>query len=101
MRKIAVIPAYEPPESFAFYAAQVLQSTDVLVVVNDGSSQEYDAVFDKIKHLEGAAVLSHDKNMVAIHTGKEITVEFDRPTPLQIDGETVLDVTKYAAKSAR
>ena len=40
------------------------------------------------------------KNMAAIHTGKEITVEFDRPTPLQIDGETIPDVTKYTAKAA-
>ena len=40
------------------------------------------------------------KNMVAVHTGQEITVEFDRPTPLQIDGETVLDVTKYTARAA-
>ena len=40
------------------------------------------------------------KNMVAVHTGDEITVEFDRPTPLQIDGETILDVTKYTARSA-
>ena len=40
------------------------------------------------------------KNMVAVHTGHEITVEFDRPTPLQIDGETILDVTKYTARSA-
>ena len=40
------------------------------------------------------------KNMVAVHTGHEITVEFDRPTPLQIDGETILDVTKYTASSA-
>ena len=40
------------------------------------------------------------KNMVAVHTGKEITVEFDRPTPLQIDGETILDVTKYTARAA-
>lgn len=39
------------------------------------------------------------KDMVAIHTGKEITVEFDRPTPLQIDGETILNVTKYTAKA--
>ena len=38
--------------------------------------------------------------MAAIHTGKEITVEFDRPTPLQIDGETILNVTKYTARSA-
>ena len=38
------------------------------------------------------------KNMVAVHTGQEITVEFDRPTPLQIDGETIPDVTKYTAR---
>lgn len=40
------------------------------------------------------------KRMVALHTGNEITVEFDRPTPLQIDGETILNVTKYTAKTA-
>lgn len=39
-------------------------------------------------------------NVVAVHTGHKITVEFDRPTPLQIDGETVLDVTGYTASSA-
>jgi len=41
------------------------------------------------------------KNMVAIHTGHEITVEFDRPTPLQFDGETILNATSYTARSAR
>lgn len=40
------------------------------------------------------------KNMVAVHTGKEITVKFDRPTPLQIDGETIPDVTQYTASAA-
>jgi diacylglycerol kinase family enzyme len=35
------------------------------------------------------------KEMVAVHTGKEISVTFDRPTALQIDGETVLAVTNY------
>lgn len=28
-------------------------------------------------------------------SGKEITVAFDRPTALQIDGETVTGVTEY------
>lgn len=36
--------------------------------------------------------------MVAIHTGKEITVRFDRPVAAQIDGETVLGVTEYTIK---
>ena len=40
------------------------------------------------------------KDMIAIHTGHEITVEFDRPTPLQIDGETILGVTAFTAKSS-
>ena len=31
--------------------------------------------------------------------GKEVKVEFDRPVALQIDGETVLGVTGYTAKS--
>ena len=38
--------------------------------------------------------------MVTVLTGRDITVEFDRPTPLQIDGETVPDVTGYRAVSA-
>lgn len=40
-------------------------------------------------------------NMVAVHTGHEITVEFDRPTPLQVDGETILNVTGYTVRSAK
>lgn len=37
------------------------------------------------------------KKYVAVHTGTNIKVEFDRPTPLQIDGETVPNVTSYTA----
>ena len=36
-----------------------------------------------------------------VRTGHEITVEFDRPTALQIDGETVLGVTSYTVKSGK
>ena len=39
------------------------------------------------------------RKMVAVHTGHEIKVEFDRPTSLQIDGETILNVTSYTARS--
>ena len=38
------------------------------------------------------------KKHIQVLSGKEITVEFDRPTPLQIDGETVPNVTKYTAR---
>lgn len=33
--------------------------------------------------------------MVAIHMGHDISVKFNRPTALQIDGETILGVTEY------
>ena len=40
----------------------------------------------------------HVKNekFVYVRSGKKITVEFDAPTPLQIDGEVIKDVTKYS-----
>ncbi|MGN0114495.1 MAG: diacylglycerol/lipid kinase family protein [Acutalibacteraceae bacterium] len=38
--------------------------------------------------------------MVEILTGREITVKFDKPTALQIDGETILGVTEYTARAA-
>ncbi len=41
------------------------------------------------------------KKVVAVHSGHHITVEFDRPAPLQIDGETILGVTKYEVHSAK
>lgn len=40
--------------------------------------------------------IKHEK-LVAIHTGKDISVTFDRPTAVQIDGETILGVTSYRA----
>jgi diacylglycerol kinase family enzyme len=37
------------------------------------------------------------KKQTAVHTGYNIHVKFDRPTALQIDGETILGVTEYKA----
>ena len=41
------------------------------------------------------------KKMIKLFKGHEITVEFERPCALQIDGETVLGVTKYTTNSAK
>ena len=43
--------------------------------------------------------ISHT-DVFTVLKGHEITVEFDRPTALQIDGETVLGVTSYTVHSA-
>ena len=39
-----------------------------------------------------------ETKIVKIFKGHEVTVEFDRPTALQIDGETVRNVTSYTVK---
>lgn len=39
------------------------------------------------------------KNIVKVHTGKKIKVTFNRPTSLQIDGETILDVLSYEVEA--
>ncbi len=39
--------------------------------------------------------VKHEKK-VDVRSGKKITVEFDSPRPLQIDGETIPEVTKYS-----
>jgi diacylglycerol kinase family enzyme len=39
------------------------------------------------------------KKNISIFTGKEITVKFESPRALQVDGETVLDVTEYTVKA--
>ena len=44
--------------------------------------------------------VTHKKNVTVLE-GREITVTFDRPTPLQIDGETIPNVTSYAVSSRR
>lgn len=42
--------------------------------------------------------VKHTKH-IAIFTGKEITVKFDEPRALQVDGETILDVMEYTVKA--
>lgn len=44
---------------------------------------------EHIKHTE----------MVEVLTWHDITVEFDRPTPIQIDGETIIGVSSYHVTS--
>ena len=44
--------------------------------------------------------VKHDK-VVAQHKGREVTITFDEPRPLQIDGETILDVLTYTVKSGK
>lgn len=39
------------------------------------------------------------EDVVEVRSGQDITVRFDRPTALQIDGETILNVTEYQVRA--
>ena len=61
MKIIALIPAYEPEESMLNLLEGIKKDTDMdIVVVNDGSSNACDAIFNKAK--EFAKVLEHEVN---------------------------------------
>ena len=68
-----------------------------LTVMHCGSKLKALCVFPSL--FKGTHV--KHKNVVNIHRGSEITVEFDRPAPLQIDGETILNVSSYTARASR
>lgn len=61
-RRIVIIPAYEPPNSFIEYARKLSQTVDKLIVVNDGSDTRFQPVFDEIGALSNAAVISYGQN---------------------------------------
>lgn len=67
-----------------------------LVVMHGKSKLKTLTVFPSI--FKGEHV--RHEEMVTVVSGREITVAFDRPTALQIDGETVKSVTSYTARSA-
>ena len=70
---------------------------DVLSNVVYRASNKFQALIVFPKIFKGEHIKK--VKMVKIRTGKEITVKFDRPCALQIDGETVLGVSEYTVKA--
>ena len=62
MQRIAIIPAYEPPETFIQYAADLTGAIDRLIVVNDGSNTRFDPIFSQIAQIDRVTVLSYPEN---------------------------------------
>jgi glycosyltransferase involved in cell wall biosynthesis len=64
---IALIPAYNPIENLPGYISELLNKKifSKVVVVNDGSTQDYDPIFSILKHSADVVILKH-----AINRGK-------------------------------
>lgn len=58
-----LIPAYKPGEPLLELVNDLLQHDLPLIVVNDGSGEEYEPIFAALRELPGVVVLNHAVNM--------------------------------------
>ena len=103
MRKIALIPAFEPDTRTLELLEKLVQKKFFVVLVDDGSGKGYEEIFEKAKKF--AYVISYDKNRgkgYALKTGlKYIKENFDEEymvITMDSDGQhTVEDAIKLAS----
>ena len=51
MERIALIPSYEPDEKLEGIVKELVENKFKVVVVNDGSSKDYEKYFDSIRKI--------------------------------------------------
>lgn len=60
---VILIPSLEPDERLPAYVANLLErGFPQAVIVNDGSSEKYQPIFDQLSAMEGVTVLRHEVN---------------------------------------
>lgn len=59
-----IIPAYEPDERLILLLRNLINSEDLIIVVDDGSGSDYTAIFEECKSVldEKGVILPHDLN---------------------------------------
>ncbi len=106
MKKIYIlIPAYKPEEIMIDFLKELCEKTRDIVVVNDGSGEEYDGVFARVREM-GVEVIAHDSNKgkgAAIKTGikyiRQICPEVAGVVTADCDGQhTPKDIMNVAEK---
>lgn len=104
---VIVIPAYNPPASFAQYVPKLIEAGfDKVIVVNDGSRTDKLPIFFKIGR-SGAVLLTHEENRgigAAVKTGltyyqEHFRGETDGVITLNSDRLTPIDDVKKMAES--
>ena len=99
MRKIALIPAYEPDEKLVKLVKELKNNKYTIVVVNDGSGKKYNTVFKSIE--KEAKVINYEINQgkgYALKTGlKHIKEKYPESIIVTMDADgqhTVKDAIK-------
>ncbi len=62
-KTVLIIPAYEPSHNFVDYAREIMdKGFHSIVVINDGSNEKYDSVFDELRTIPSCHVISYKEN---------------------------------------
>ncbi len=106
-KRIALIPAYEPDEKMLEVAKELKDNSFKVVIVNDGSGVDKDAIFTEAKSF--ATVISHEVNKgkgAAIKTGLRYITEncFAPFTVVTVDADgqhKVVDAIRVCERAER
>lgn len=74
MKPVILIPAFKPDQEILPGIIDQIRHFDIeqMIVVDDGSGPEYEAIFHRVSEIEGVLVLRHDQNKgkgAALRTG--------------------------------
>lgn len=59
---IVIIPSYKPQNDFINYALELSKSVYKIIVVNDGSGNEYNSVFNAISKIDNVILIAYSEN---------------------------------------
>ena len=106
---VVVIPTLEPTTLLIDYANHLISKEFLhIVVINDGSSDKYNSIFEKLNRIDECTVITHDENRgkgAALKTGyqfiKDHFPKCQGVITVDSDGQhTIEDVCKIAKKLA-
>lgn len=72
MTTAILIPTFNPPENFPAVVQSAAEHFSQVLIVNDGSAQAYQGLFEEVKHFSGVQLIEHQKNQgqgAAVKTG--------------------------------
>ena len=62
-KSVILIPALNPPKEFIQYTKDLTNNENIdLIIIDDGSSDEYKYIFDEIRKRKNTVVLVHEEN---------------------------------------
>ncbi len=62
-KTVLIIPAYEPSHNFVNYAREIIeQGFHSIVVVNDGSNEKYNEIFEELSAIPSCHLISYEEN---------------------------------------